>query len=114
VDYVKLQLQSKHGLPADKQVSISSSSRASSHCRSAGWLSCLCVLLQELELAGKAMADPLSLSDFPSLLSSGRGVVRVLLSAGGQEEEEKEPPAADEASRRQARDMQSLEDEELA
>ena len=61
------------------------------------------------------MADPLSLSDFPSLLSSGRGVVRVLLlSAGGQEEEEKEQPAHDEAGKREAQELIALQDEELA
>ena len=68
----------------------------------------------ELELDGKAMADPLSLSDFPSLAASGRGVVRVVLEGGADGATEEEKEQAEEEAERDARDLESLNDEDLA
>ena len=83
VDYVKLQLQSKHRLPAAEQ---------------------------ELLLDGKPMPDPLSLADFPTLAKSGSGAVRVVVSGGAAEEEHKEQTHEDEAAELAALNDEDLAD----
>ena len=84
MDYVKLQLCSRH------QLAVSA---------------------VELELDGRVMADPLSLSDFPSLATKGSGVVRALVEGGAVEVAEEQKEAQDDAD---ARDLESLNDEDLA
>ena len=84
VDYVKLQLQSKHKLP---------------------------VAEQELLLDGKPMPDPLSLADFPALAKMGGGVVRVAVSGGSVQEETKEQTHEDEAAELAALNDEDLADD---
>jgi hypothetical protein len=72
----------------------------------------------ELELEGRVMADPLSLSDFPSLAQRGCGVVRAVVDGASELEEEKER-ATDEGEgdgegNEVAKDLASLNDEDLA
>ena len=67
----------------------------------------------ELELDGRVMADPLSLSDFPTLAEKGSGVVRVVAEGNGRAEVEEEKEANEEEER-DARDLASLNDEDLA
>ena len=74
------------------------------------------VSVAELELDGQLMADPLSLSDFPSLAAAGSGAVRAVVEgdAEGQVEGEEEKQQTEEEARRDARDLDSLNDEDLA
>lgn len=114
MDYVKLQLQSKLGLPAQQLVSEAAQPQLPLE---GALLLTVVVLLQELELAGRAMADPMSLSDYPSLLSGGGGAVRVLLLDGAQQDEAADGPRLshdDAGSKRDAQELEALQDEELA
>jgi hypothetical protein len=85
VGYVKVEVAKAHGIPFDCQVRSSTSSTCdmSLHAH-ARWLTLSSASVirfaQELELYGKPMADPFSLSDYPALkVSRASNPVRVVV-----------------------------------